>query len=93
MVVGAWAMADDVRGTVTYAWMDGGCRIQDSNLQQQDRPPTQGMEMIGQLQRSGEEPGTGELLDDVDEDTLTIWFGARVPRHMFTEPSATMVRR
>ena len=84
-------MAGDVRRTVTYAWMDGGGgRIQYINFQQQGRPLTQGMEMIGQFQRYGEEPSMdiharsssspGETLDDVEDvdgDTLTIWFGAR----------------
>lgn len=90
-LVGTWAMSGEVHGTVTYAWMDGGCfLIHHVNLEQQDGQHTKGMEMMGHLHRDGEAPRTaihsrsyartGETLDDVDAlegDTLTIWFGAR----------------
>ena len=90
-LVGTWALAGEVHGTVTYAWMDGGFfLIQHVNLEQQDGQQTKGMEMIGHLHRYGEAPSTamharydastGETLDDVYElegDTLPIWFGER----------------
>jgi hypothetical protein len=90
-LVGTWAMSGAVHGTVTYAWMDGGCfLIQHVNLEQQDGQHTKGMEMIGHLHRDGESARTDihsrsyartdETLDDVSElegETLTIWFGAR----------------
>jgi hypothetical protein len=90
-LVGTWEMSGDVRGTVTYEWMEGGFfLIQGVNLQQQDGQRIMGIEVIGHERPFGAEPSeeiksrfyanTGDTIDyvyELEEDTLTIWAGER----------------
>src|SRR3712207_2952758 len=91
-LVGTWEMSGDVRGTVTYEWMEGGFfLIQRVDLGgQEDGQRITGLEIIGHEKPFGAEPGeeiksrfysnTGDTLDYVYElegDTLTIWAGER----------------
>ena len=81
-LVGTWEISGDVRGTVTYEWMEGGFfLIQHVDL----GPEAKGMEVIGHERPLGGEPSadiksrfysnTGDTIDYVYElegDTLTI---------------------
>ena len=89
-LVGTWEMSGDVRGTVTYEWMEGGFfLIQRVDLEQYGQR-IKGIEIIGHERPFGEEPGEeiksrfydnmGNTLDYVYElegDTLTIWGGEK----------------
>ena len=90
-LLGTWEMSGDVRGTVTYEWMEGGFfLVQRVDLEQQDGQKIRGIEIIGHERPFGAEPGeeissrfysnTGDTLDYVYElkgNTLTIWAGER----------------
>jgi hypothetical protein len=90
-LVGTWEMSGDVRGTVTYEWMEGGFfLIQSVDLGQEDGQRITGLELIGHERPFGAEPSeeiksrfysnTGDTIDYVYElegDTLTIWAGQR----------------
>ena len=90
-LVGTWEMSGDVRGTVTYEWMEGGYfLIQRVDLGQEDGQRITGLEIIGHERPFGAEPSeeiksrfysnTGDTIDYVYElegDTLTIWAGER----------------
>jgi hypothetical protein len=89
-LVGTWEMSGEVRGTVTYEWMEGGFfLIQRVDLEQYGQR-IKGLELIGHEKPFGSEPSeeiksrfysnTGDTLDYVYElegDTLTIWGGER----------------
>jgi hypothetical protein len=86
-LVGTWELSGDVRGTVTYEWMEGGFfLIQHVDL----GPEAKGMEVIGHERPLGQEPSadvksrfysrTGDTLDytyELEVDMLMIWFGER----------------
>jgi hypothetical protein len=90
-LVGTWAMSGDMRGTVTYEWMEGSFfLIQRVDLGQQGGKRIKGLEVIGHERLFGAEPSeeiksrfysnTGDTIDYVYElegDTLTIWAGER----------------
>ena len=90
-LVGTWEMSGDVRGTVTYEWMEGGFfLIQRVDLEQYGQR-IKGIEIIGHERPFGADPSeeiksrfysnTGDTLDYVYElqgDTLTIWGGEGV---------------
>ena len=90
-LVGTWEMSGDVRGTVTYEWMEGGFfLLQRVNLEQQDGQRITGIEVIGHERPFGAEPSedlksrfysnTGDTLDyayEIKGDTLKIWSGER----------------
>jgi hypothetical protein len=90
-LVGTWQLSGDVGGEVTYEWMEGGFfLIQRVNMLEEDGSTSTGMEVIGHERPLGEEPSadvksrfysdTGGTLDytyELEEDTLTIWFGDR----------------
>jgi len=90
-LVGTWEMSGDVRGTVTYEWMEGSFfLIQGVDLRQEDGQRIMGLEIIGHERPFGAEPSeeiksrfysnTGDTIDYVYElegDTLTIWAGER----------------
>ena len=90
-LVGTWEMSGDVRGTVTYEWMEGGFfLLQRVELEQQEGQKIKGIEVIGHERPFGAEPdeeirsrfysNTGDTLDYVYElegDTLKIWAGER----------------
>jgi hypothetical protein len=90
-LVGTWEMSGDVRGRVTYEWMEGGFfLIQRVELEQESGRRITGLEVIGRERPFGAGPGeeiksrfysnTGDTIDYVYElegDTLTIWAGER----------------
>jgi len=90
-LVGTWEMSGDMRGTVTYEWMEGSFfLIQGVDLRQEDGQRIMGLEIIGHERPFGAEPSeeiksrfysnTGDTIDYVYElegDTLTIWAGER----------------
>jgi hypothetical protein len=101
-LVGTWEMSGDVRGTVTYEWMEGGFfLIQRVDLEQYGQR-IKGIEIIGHERPFGADPGeeiksrfysnTGDTLDYVYElqgDTLTIWGGRGGLRRITEARSAT----
>jgi hypothetical protein len=84
-------MSGDVRGTVTYGWMESGFfLLQRVELEQQDGHRIVGIEVIGHERPFGAKPSediksrfyrnAGDTLDYVHElegDTLMIWGGER----------------
>ena len=89
-LVGTWEMSGDVRGTVTYKWMEGGFFLLQRVDLGQEGQRIKGIEVIGHERpfgaASGEEiksrfySNTGDTLDYVYElegDTLTIWGGEK----------------
>ena len=90
-LVGTWELSGEVRGRVTYEWMEGGFfLIQRVNLLQEDGTESTGMEVIGHERGLGAEPSadvksrfygdSGDTLDytyELEGETLTIWFGDR----------------
>ena len=90
-LVGTWKVSGDAQGQVRYEWMEGGFfLVQHFDFEHGGRK-IKGIEVIGHLQRLGEEPGKeirtrvysfldGLTLDyvyEVDGDTLTIWGGEK----------------
>ena len=89
-LVGAWELSGEVRGKVSYEWMEGGYfLIQHVDLEQHGHR-IKGIEIIGHEKPFGSEPSeeiksrfysnTGDTLDYVYElegETLTIWGGER----------------
>jgi hypothetical protein len=90
-LVGTWELSGDVRGRVTYEWMERGFfLIQGVDLGHQDGQRITGIEVIGRSRPSRAEPSeevksrfysnTGDTLDyvyDLEGDILTIWAGER----------------
>jgi hypothetical protein len=90
-LVGTWEISGNVRGMVTYEWMEGGFfLVQGVDLVQQDGYKIAGIEIIGHERPFGVElseeirsrfySNTGDTIDCVYElewDTLTIWTGER----------------
>ena len=90
-LVGTWEVSGDVRGTVTYEWMEGGFfLIQRVELEQGDGQRIKGIEVIGHERPFGAEPSadiksrfysnTGDTIDyvyEIEGDTLKIWAGER----------------
>lgn len=91
ILVGKWKISGDANGLIEYKWADGGFfLIQDVDLEYGGKQIS-GIEMIGHLQKVGEEPSQeiwsrfyhfkeGLTLDYVYEligNTLTIWFGEK----------------
>ncbi len=89
-LVGTWKMSGDTKGTLTYAWMEGGFfLIQQFDFELHDHR-VKGMEIIGHFQPFGETPSEmiksraydsiGNTLDYVYELTgniLMIWGGEK----------------
>lgn len=89
-IIGTWELSGDTRGTVTYAWLDGGFfLIQRFNFELYNHQVT-GIEIIGHLQPFGEPASeaiksraydsVGNTLDyeyELKEDTLMIWGGEK----------------
>ena len=89
-LVGTWTLGGDTSGTVSYEWMDGGYfLLQHFDLTLHGHRVT-GMEVIGHWRPFGEDPGAdissraydmeGNTLDyvyEVEDNTLTIWAGAK----------------
>jgi hypothetical protein len=90
-LVGVWEVSGEAQGEVRYEWMEGGFFLmQHFDLRHGGRK-IKGIEVIGHLQRLGEEPSKeiwtrvysfldGLTLDYVYElegDTLTIWGGEK----------------
>jgi hypothetical protein len=90
-LVGTWELSGDVRGTVTYEWMEGDFSLlQRVELEQQDGQRIMGIEIIGHERPFGAEPGEeirsrfysnmGDILDYVyglEGVHLKIWAGER----------------
>ena len=89
-LVGKWEMSGDVRGTVTYEWMEGSFFLVQRVALEQYGQETTGIEIIGHERPFGAEPSaeirsrfysnTGDTLDytyELEGDTLTIWAGDR----------------
>ncbi len=89
-LVGTWKVTGGAQGQVTYEWMEGGFFLIQHVALEQYGHTTEGIEIIGHLRPFGEEPSPdihsryydnmGNTLDyvyELDEDTLTIWGGAR----------------
>ena len=90
-LVGTWEMSGDVRGTVTFEWMEGGFfLVQRVDLGEHDGRRIKGIEVIGHERPFGAEPSediksrfysnTGDTLDyvyEIEGDTLTIWAGGK----------------
>jgi hypothetical protein len=87
-LIGKWKLSGDAHGQIEYKWLEGGrFLMQDVDIEYRGRS-IKGIELIGRLQRPGEEPSQdiwsrfysfldGLTLDYVYElagDTLTIWF-------------------
>ena len=87
-LIGTWKLTGDATGQITFKWLEGGRFImQEVDIEYGGRN-IKGIEMIGCLQRVGEEPSKevwsrfysfldGLTLDYVYElagDTLIIWF-------------------
>jgi len=90
-LVGTWKISGDAKGHIEYKWAENGFfLIQDVDLEYGGKQ-IRGIEMIGHLQKIGEEPSReiwsrfyhfteGLTLDYVYElvdNTLTIWFGEK----------------
>ena len=89
-LVGTWEMSGDVRGTVTYEWMEGGFfLIQRVDLEQYGQR-IKGIEIIGHERPFGTDPSediksrfydnignTHDYLYELEGDTLTIWAGEK----------------
>jgi hypothetical protein len=88
-LVGTWKVSGEAQGQIRFEWMEGGFfLVQHLDLEYGGRK-LKGIEVIGHLQRLGEEPSKeiwsrvysfpdGLTLDYVYEladDTITIWFG------------------
>ncbi len=90
-LVGTWEISGDVRGTVTFEWMEGGFfLLQRVELEQQDGQRITGIEVIGHERPFGAEPSgeiksrfysnTGDTIDyvyEIEGDTLMIWAGEK----------------
>ena len=91
-LVGEWEVSGDVRGTVSYEWMEGGgfFLLQRVDFGQQYGQEIEGLEVIGHERLVGEAPSeeiksrfyssSGDTIDyiyDLEGDTLTIWAGER----------------
>ena len=88
-LVGTWEISGDVRGMVTFEWMEGGFFLLECvELEQQDGQRITGIEVIGHQRPFGAEPSgsiksrfysnTGDTLDyvyEIEDDTLKIWAG------------------
>ena len=101
-LVGTWEHSEEVQGTSTFEWMEGGFVLTQRVGLEQHGQRVRVIDVIGQLRPFGEEPSedirsrfydsAGNTLDYVYElegDTLTIWAGRRVPRRTPRAPSAT----
>jgi len=90
-LVGAWTLSGEAQGQIRFEWMEGGLfLVQHFDFEHGGRK-IKGIEVIGHLQRLGEEPSNdirtrvysfldGLTLDYVYElvgDTLTIWGGEK----------------
>lgn len=90
-LVGTWKVSGEAQGQIRYEWMEGGFfLVQYFDFEHGGRK-IKGIEIIGLLQRLGEEPSKeirtrvyslldGLTLDYVYElvgDTLTIWGGEK----------------
>jgi hypothetical protein len=91
-LVGTWELSGDLRGTVTYEWMEGDFFLQRVELEQQDRQRITGIEIIGHERSFGAEPGeeirsrfysnTSDTLDyvyEIEGDTQDLGRGEGFP--------------
>ena len=94
-LVGTWKVSDPsgkgaIDGEVTYQWLDGGFFLMQQFDFVHGGRKVKGIEIIGHLQRFGEEPdeaiksriydsagNTFDYVYEVDGDTLTIWGGEK----------------
>jgi len=90
-LVGTWKVSGpDIKGKVTFEWMEGGFFLIQHFDFVQGGHKVKGMEVIGHLQLFGEQPSQdirsriydtlGNTFDytyEVNDETLTIWGGER----------------
>jgi hypothetical protein len=89
-LVGTWEHSEEVQGTSTFEWMEGGFVLTQRVGLEQHGQRVRVIDVIGQLRPFGEEPSedirsrfydsAGNTLDYVYElegDTLTIWGGEK----------------
>ena len=90
-LVGKWKVSGpDIKGKVTFEWMEGGFFLIQHFDFVHSGHKVKGMEVIGHLQMFGEEPSkdirsriydtAGNTFDytyDVNDETLMIWGGER----------------
>lgn len=85
-LVGTWKVSGGAQGQTTYEWMDGGFFL----IQHVELGGEKGIEIIGHVQRYGQEPspdikssyfGSGGATFDytyqIEGDTLMIWMGEK----------------
>jgi hypothetical protein len=96
-LVGSWKLTGDATGRNRFDWMKGGHLLLQRVDMRYGGRRIQGLEVIGHLQRVGEEPSKeirsrfyssndGLTLDYVHElvgDTYTIWFGEKGSNNRF----------
>ena len=90
-LVGTWKVSGpDIKGKVTFEWMEGGFFLIQHFDFVQGGHKVKGMELIGHLQLFGEQPSQdirsriydtlGNTFDytyEVNDETLTIWGGEK----------------
>ena len=90
-LVGTWKVSGpDIKGKVTFEWMDGGFFLIQHFDFVHSGHKVKGMEIIGHLQMFGEEPSkdirsriydttgnTFEYTYEVNDETLMIWGGEK----------------
>ncbi len=87
-LIGTWQLSEETRGTVSYAWMEGGFFLMQQFDIELHGHRVKGIEIIGHLQPFGEAPSaeiksriydnTGNTFDyvyELTDDTLMIWGG------------------
>ena len=91
ILVGKWELSGDVKGTVTYEWMEGRFfLIQHVDFEGDDGSRIKGIEIIGHERPFMAEPSEeiksryygsgGETIDyvyEMEDGTLSIWAGAK----------------
>jgi hypothetical protein len=96
-IVGSWRLSGDATGQIRFEWLDGGFfLVQHVDIEHGGRS-IKGIEVIGHLQRPGEEPGkeirsrfysaldclTLDYVYELVDDTLFIHFGEKESNNFY----------